>query len=405
MLTDTMPSHARPLARQRACVEPVRVLQVTASLHAGGMERAMIRLLENPSEEIAHDVCVLGNGDEAMVERCRLSALTHLLRGGRWAWRGLRRMIRFHHPHIVHARGTSTWMDAVLAVRGLAGTRLILSYHGRTDTRPVSIRRRWLNRLAASRADAIVAVSHEAAERLHHEWSIAAGKICVIPNGVDSECYRPAESDQHKKNLRRKLRLDEGIVPVICVANLLPIKGLDVLLAAWRKVCLADRSAQLLIVGEGTLGESLRAQAEQLRCASRVCFLGRREDVPNLLRAAEIFVLPSRSEGSSNALLEAMATGLPIVATDVGGNRELIRSNRTGWLVPPDDPTRMAEAILNTLFNPSARQRVGAAARAEVLGLFSLQQWIERYRRLYRTLAERNDMVDHGIMEEMVCAE
>ncbi len=405
MLTDIMPSCSPAIMQQTTCILPVRVLHVTASLFAGGMERAMIRLLENPSEEIAHDVCVLGNGDEAMVERCRLSVPTHLLHRGRWAWYGLRRITRSVRPHVVHARGTSVWMDAVLATRGLENTRLILSYHGRTDTRPLSRRRRWLNRAAAGRADMVVTVSHEAAERMHHEWSIASEKLCVIPNGVDSECYRPAESDRHKHHLRRTLGLDEDTVPVICVANLLPIKGLDVLLAAWRKVCLADRSAQLLIVGEGPLGESLRAQAERLRCVSRVRFLGRREDVPDLLRAAEIFVLPSRSEGSSNALLEAMAAGLPIVATEVGSNRELIQPNRTGWLVPPDDPTRMAEAILNTLFNPSARQRVGAAARAEVLGRFSLQQWKERYRRLYRTLAERNDTVGHRIMEEMICAE
>ncbi len=405
MLKDMMPSHAPLVSEQRTCVEPVRIMQVTASLFAGGMERAMIRLLENSPEDIVHAVCVLGNGDETMVERCRSSTSTHILHGGRWAWRGLRKLIRSTRPQIVHARGTSAWMDAVLATRGLANTRLILSYHGRTHTQPVSGRRRWLNRLAANRADAIVAVSHEAAEMLHHEWSVAADKVYVIPNGIDPELYRPAESDQHKQHLRRKLGLDEGIVPVICVANLLPIKGLDVLLAAWRKVCLADRSVQLLIVGEGPLGESLRAQAEQLRYAARVRFLGRREDVPDLLRAAELFVLPSRSEGSSNALLEAMASGLSIVATNVGGNRELINPNRTGWLVPPDEPAQMAEVILHALFDPSARQRVGAAARAEVLRRFSLQQWVEQYRRLYRTLAERKDVVGHGIMEELACAE
>ncbi|NLX12118.1 MAG: glycosyltransferase family 4 protein [Phycisphaerales bacterium] len=405
MLIDTMPSYTPPIEDRRSPLEPVRVLHVAASLFAGGMERSLVRLLKHTPESMAHDVCILKDGDESLIDQCRGHASTHILHGSRWAWRKLRRISRSTCPKVVHARGTSAWVDAVLATRGLADTRLILSFHGRTHIEPVSSRRRWLNRLAANRADAVVAVSEDAADMLHREWSIDREKVCVIPNGIDPVYYYPVESHQDKEQLRRELGLDEGTVPVLCVANLLPIKGLDVLLAAWRKVCLADRSAILLIVGEGPLDKSLCIQAEQLRCASRVRFLGRREDVPALLRAAELFVLPSRYEGSSNALLEAMACGLPVIATDVGGNREVLDPNRTGWLVPADDAGRLAEMILNTLLASAVRQRVGTAAREEILRRFSLKQWIERYHRLYRSVAERKGTVGHGIMEELVCAE
>jgi len=381
-------------------VEPLRVLHVVPALHAGGMERSLLRLLEGFADRredecetaAVHGVCVLQDGDADLLARCRSVAGTWVLgergdrvsRGG--AWRGLREVIAFFGPDVVHARTTGAWLDAALAVRRL-DARLLLSFHGRSSLERPGWLRRLVHRWACRQADGVMAVSFEAGRMLHHDWGVPAYKIHVLGNGVDTERFHPAEHGHRESDTDVPPRGPADHV-VICVANLLPIKALDTLLRTWRQVVMADPQAKLWVVGDGPLRESLEQLIREARIADSVVLLGRRADVPELLRAADLFVLPSRYEASSNAALEAMATGLPVVAYDVGGMSEIVRPNHTGWLVTPDEPDRLAETILGALMDRATRLRIGQAARRAAIQEHNLAEWLDRYAVLYRRLAE-----------------
>lgn len=386
---------------------PLRVLHVVPAMAPGGMERGMVRLLSepmDPNHPISHAVCVLRRGDEDLLRRCRAVAPTWVLgrpdenpsKGKYGTWLRLRRVIRQFSPDIVHARSTGVWVDAVLATRGMRNVRLLLAFHGRTDLEPIGWRRRLLNRLTTACADAVLSISRHAAREMSDQWGVNRAKLHVIPDGVDVRLFSPDGDEGRRAGVRGSLGISNDAHVAICVANLLPIKAIDLLLKAWRQVAMADRSARLLIVGEGPLKPELLAMTHELRCESSVHFLGRREDVPDLLRASDLFVLSSRYEGTSNAVQEAMASGLPVVATDVGGMRDLIESGKTGWLVPAGGVQSLAEQILSAFMHPDWRSLVAGAARHAAVETFSLESWIERYSALYRRLIDSTVPLETG---------
>jgi len=406
--------------RPRASIRPIRVLHVMPSLYQGGMERALVRLIiackhfeshQLTSRHITHAVCICDDGDNELIAQCQSTVSTWIL--GRWssktnrlmAWRRLHHLIKRFRPDIIHARSTGTWFDATIAKLCHKKVKLVIGFHGRENLSPLPWRRRLINRWVARRSDAVLTVSSEAARMIHHQWGAAEDKLFTIVNGVDTKRFRPADDANHVQQLRKQLQLPPDCRPVICVANLLPIKAIDVLLHAWRNVAMTDPVARLLIVGDGPLRHDLEQLSRQLRLNETVQFLGNRQDIPELLRAGELFVLPSRYEGASNAILEAMASGLPVVACQVGGNSELIESNRTGWLVPPDNPHRLAEILSIALNEYSARRRMGRAARDTVLKRFALQQWVHQYTAFYSALLTENRTLPTAFMEELPCVE
>ncbi len=325
---------------------------------------------------------MLQDGDPDLIRRCRSTGPTWALGveasrpARRHIWRRLDQIITEFEPDIVHARSTAAWFDATFALRHHPRVRLVLGFHGRTSLDPPDWLRRRINRWTCRRADIVLAVSCEAARMLENEWDVPARKIRVIPNGVDTNRFRPPQGrcgDSPELPARRP-----ADHVVACVANLHPIKNIDTLLRNWRRVAMADPRAKLWIIGDGPMRDALVKLSAELRIAETVEFLGRRDDIPELLRAADLFVLPSGYEGSSNASMEAMATGLPVIAFDVGGMSELVRPNHTGWLVPPDHPDRLADVILAALIDRSARQRAGQTARRAIVAeqvSISLRRW------------------------------
>ena len=197
-------------------------------------------------------------------------------------------------------------------------------------------------------------------------------KTRFVPSGVDVDryCPPPVESDS------------AGELRVGCVAHLLPVKGQSTLVQAAAEV----PDLQVLLAGradEGEYAQSIRRQIERLDLLDRVFTVGMKEDVNEFLRHLDIFVLPSRMEGCPVALLEAMATGLACVATDIPGNRDLIVNDESGLLVPPEDPKSLAAALRRLVASPALRRRLGRAARRRCVEHFSTQQEAERYMALY----------------------
>ncbi len=226
-----------------------------------------------------------------------------------------------------------------------------------------------LQRTAYSAAHRIVANSQAAAERLRVE-GIADRKIQVIPNGID-----PALFHVHEYSARPRR--------VAMVACLREEKRIDVLVTAASRILSRYPDAEFLIAGDGTCRDALVAQARELGVLGRFQFLGHRDDVPAVLAQADVFVLPSRSEASPNSVIEAMAAGLPVVASNVGGIPELVTEGQTGRLVPPGNPEALASALLDLLDHPDRAAEFGRNGRERIERTYSFDRMVEQFESLY----------------------
>jgi len=244
--------------------------------------------------------------------------------------------------------------------------------------------RRWhlaAETLTARLADRLVCVSRSVAEYMQRRAHVPGSLIEVIPNGVDVQRFATAEPIA-----RERLGLPPAAKLALTVARLDEQKGWDTLLEAVASAIAAVPELYLVVVGTGPLRRQIERQAERLGIAGRLLLLGQRRDVPQLMRAADLFVLASRWEGMPNALLEAMAAALPVVATAAHGCRELIRDGLTGRLVPVGDAHALAAAIVELLRDAGKRRELARAAQEHVAANYSLEQMLRRYEQLYASL-------------------
>ncbi len=233
-----------------------------------------------------------------------------------------------------------------------------------------------LQRAAYCCADKVVANAEAIAGRLRQE-RVPAGKIVVVPNGIDLARFR---DDPAPASPRR----------IVMVANLRPEKGHDTLIDAAATVLARFPDAHFDLVGDGAERERLVGYARERGVAHAFSFLGHCEDVPARLAAGEVFVLPSRSEAFPNAVLEAMAAGLAVVASAVGGIPEVVRNDHTGLLVPPGRPDALADCLCRLLSDRALCARLATAGRAFVEARFSFERMVESFEHLYHTELTRN---------------
>ncbi|HTU91487.1 MAG TPA: GT4 family glycosyltransferase PelF [Gemmataceae bacterium] len=308
-------------------------------------------------------------------------------RDWRAAWR-LARAVRARGIEVLHAHQYTPFFYAALA-RLLCWNfpRIIFTEHGRHYPDVVSTKRRFTNRLFFDRlADAINAVCAFSAGSLSRIDGFSGDRIEVIENGIDIGRYGPAAD---RAASRRQLGLDPARRYVANIARFHPVKDQATLLRAFREVATARPDVDLLLVGDGRLRPDLEELVRSLQIESRVRFLGVRFDVPDIMRAIDGFALTSVSEAASLTLLEAMASAVPVVVTDVGGNPEMVRHGVEGLLVPRGDAAATAAALLRILDNPAASAAMGAAGRARVLERYRLEQTIQSYLCLYQRLCRR----------------
>jgi sugar transferase (PEP-CTERM/EpsH1 system associated) len=278
----------------------------------------------------------------------------------------LARLFRRWRPGVVHTHDSRSLIYAVPASR-LAGVPWIVhTRHGRdihATPRQVAVVRH-LARLV----DRFVCVSGDV-EALSIVEGIASGRLRTILNGIDVERFAFSGSSPGG--------------PVIAVARLSPEKDLANLVRAAAIAGGRDPDLRVEVAGDGPCLPELRHLVAELGLEERVSFLGEVRNVPVLLARAGLFVLPSRSEGISLTLLEAMARGLPVVATLVGGTPEVVVDGQTGLLVPSGDPAALADAILRLRFDPEAGRRMGEAGRQRVERVFDVRRMVADYEALY----------------------
>lgn len=369
--------------------KPLHVMHVLGNLGPGGAEMGVVRLIRAfPGNDVTHSICIFGNdlslrselGDETP---CHAMGFDGRVRTAFWP---LADLLREQGVDIVHVNNLAPWFDAALGA-ALAGCRCILTFHGVEQAQlRFSFKKRVLFRLAARLTDRMTAVAAPAADLMAALTGIGRERIHVIDNGIDTEVFRPLASQDEKKRRRVALGLPESGLLLGCVAALRSVKNHRGLINAFAQAfASSDSEVRLVLVGDGALEEELRQLCRDLGedLAERVLFLGRRADVAQLLPAFDAFVLNSDTEGLSYAVLEAMACGLPIVATAVGANPHLVESGVQGYLVPSGDEDALATCFSGMPKDNAFLQDLGMNARHKVEEEFSLQQMALDYRTLY----------------------
>ena len=362
----------------------ITVLHLITELNVGGAEKSLAHLLAHlDRDRFSPTVACLYGGDGRIAGEIRGMNIPVIDLGvtAKWRWDGFWRLydlLRRERPTILH-----TWMfhaNIPGRVLGrLAGVPTVInSEHTMAMERGW---RYWLNRITHPWTDQVICVSPQVADFFVDHVGIPRQKIIFIPNGVDLQNLKDLPD---KLQARARLALPPDQVLVGTVARLDPVKRLDVLLQALTS--LSDVSA--VVVGDGPERVRLGEVSDRLKLTERVFFVGHQEDVWPWLAALDVFVLCSDWEGMSNALLEGMAAGLPVVATAVGGTPDVVVDGVTGLLVPPRDPPALAEAVVRLLRDPDLRHRMGEAGRHRVEEHFSLERMVGRTQALYQQLLD-----------------
>lgn len=292
---------------------------------------------------------------------------------GNWLADTLRR----HRVALAHSHEFTMAVYGAWAARA-AGAAHLFTMHG-SRYYAARFRRRVALRGAAALSRSVVAVSQDLARHLGRDLWMRASRIVTIPNGAR---LTPTAAS----SLRGELRLRNGDQLVVAVGNLYPVKGHGYLLEALALLAGRFPHLHVAIAGRGELEGLLLARAETLHVNDRFHLLGLRSDIGNLLGGADVFVLPSLSEGLPLALLEAMLAARPIVATAVGEIPAVLSGQQAGVLVPPADAAALASALAALLSDPARARRLGAAAARRAVEEYSFRTMMDRYVALYRKL-------------------
>lgn len=368
---------------------PIRVLQIIPTLVRGGAEKQLTLLACGlPRPEFDVHVAVLTRDGPYHETLTSHEIPVHLV-GKRFkfdpsSFFRLRRVIRDVRPDVVH-----TWIFAAnsygrVAARW-AGVRHIVAGERCLDPwkawHQLAIDR-YLARMTSS-----ILTNSTGVRDFYVEHGVPPEKFTIIPNGIEDN-VAPAPAAESRDDLLRELGLPEKIHLVGAVGRLWPQKRYKDLIWAAELLKAGRGDTHLLIVGDGPQRDELFGYTRDVQVHDHVHFLGERADVPRLLRHLDCFWLGSGYEGQSNALMEAMLAGLPVVASDIAGNRDLVVPDETGFLVPVGDAGQFARRTHLLLEDPELAARMGAAGRARMLNDFSVAKMIARHADLYRALAQ-----------------
>lgn len=377
---------------------PPLIAHVIHHLGTGGMENGLVNLINHmPPERYRHAIiCLQGYTDfRQRIRRDDVEIFDVSQREGHdlGAYYRLYKILRALKPDILHTRNLSALESQVVGalarikgrVHGEHG-RDIYDLHGRN--RKYQLLRRAIQPLVGH----YIAVSRDLAAWLVDTVGVPSRKVAQIYNGVDSVKFHP-RSGARAAIGAPGFAGDDAII-IGSVGRLARVKDFPTLIRAFQRLREAwpagGARLRLVIVGDGPVRSECERLINELGLGEQIWLAGDRSDVAELMRAMDLFVLPSLGEGISNTILEAMASGLPVIATEVGGNPELVAPGRTGTLTPPADPEQMAQALLGYVDNPARGVQEGRAARAEIEARFSLDAMVSGYMSVYDRVMQTN---------------
>lgn len=383
-----------PLPPPRPAGVPL-VVHVVDRLGVGGMENGLVNIINgtDPTRLRHAVVCLRAAGAfQSRLTQPNVPVLVLGKKDGKdpAAYLRLWRLLRRLRPDVVHTRNLPA-ADMVVPARLSGASVVVHGEHGRDAIEEDGANRRYnlLRRWVSPLVDGYVVVSRDIEGWLSGTVGVPAAKVRRICNGVDSRRFLPSLTG------RRPLPAADGFagpghVVFGTVGRMQTVKDQVTLARAFCRAVatLPDGRARLrlALIGDGPLLGECRAVLADAGLTDLAWMPGARHDVPDLLRGLDVFALPSRTEGICNTILEAMSSGLPVLATDVGGNPELVTPSRTGLLVPPSDPEALAAAMVRYAESPALRRAHGAAGRRTVLTSFALEVMVEAYLDAYETL-------------------
>ena len=376
---------------------PPLIVHIVHHFDTGGMENGMVNLFNAlPAARFRHAVICLTDFSNFR-ERIQAQHVDfyglHKSPGHSFSWvPRLWKLLRRLRPDLVHTRNLSA-LEAQFIARAAGIRRTVHGEHGRDvfDLHGLTRKYIWLRRAAQPLVSHYIAVSRDLASWLRDTVSVPAQKITQIYNGVDCTLFHPHDGVKH-------LGLPEGFADAHSivfgsVGRMAEVKDYPTLTRAFIQLVqghpgVASR-ARLVIVGEGVSRPVCLALLAEAKLAHLAWLPGERHDIANILRALDVFVLPSLNEGISNTLLEAQATGLPVIATRVGGNVELVEDQVNGYLVAPADVEKMAQALLSYMDADERILEQGQQARRRVAESFNIPAMAEAYAGIYDQVLHR----------------
>ncbi|MDY0045850.1 MAG: TIGR03088 family PEP-CTERM/XrtA system glycosyltransferase [Thauera propionica] len=372
------------------------VMHVVYSFDVGGLENGVVNLINRmPADRFRHAVVALTACADDFCKRVQRDDVQFLSLHkppghGIKLYPRLYRLFRTHRPAVVHTRNLAA-LEAIVPAWAAGVPVRVHGEHGWDVSDPHGTRRKFqvLRRAYSPFVQRYVALSGQIERYLVDRVGIPAQRVERICNGVDTERFQPGAA-AGRAPLAGSPFNDTDAIVVGTVGRLQAVKDqlnlVRALAVARERGGATGEKLRLAIAGDGPLRPAVEEEIRRHRLSDAVWLAGERRDVPEVMRGFDVFALPSKAEGISNTILEAMSSGLPVVATAVGGNAELVSESKTGALVPAEDPAAMADALLCYASDAALRHRHGQAGRLKVEQSFSLAGMVARYTDLYERL-------------------
>jgi glycosyltransferase involved in cell wall biosynthesis len=362
----------------------LNILFLNYSLNVGGIETLILEMCKRlDNDSFKSFVCVLDSNGDLENEFKNRGVPVYCIKKGEGVDFSLPFKLYFLikklRIDILHTHNRSSWLYGSIAAK-LAMIPSVHTVHTSIDRTA-----RWIKieTYLAMLTNKVATVTESIAKFMIEVEKVFVKKIKVIHNGIDYEIFSKFERAKQK---RYELGFQESDLLIGCIARFHPIKDHKTLLLAFHEISKVIPCAKLILIGDGPLKEQTKQLTTELQLNSKVYFLGNRRDIAELLKTFNLFVLSSLREGLPIALLEAMASGTPVIATEVDGNSELISHRETGLLVPPDNPHALSKAIIQLYNEKNAAERYAQAAKEKVKQNFSFDYMINQYIAVYNEL-------------------
>jgi len=373
-------------------MKKIKILHLLHKLSCGGMENGVVNLVNKMEYgKFSNVICSLTTSDEyqkrIISERRKIYNLNKKEGNDFSIPFKIAEIIKKEDIDIVHSRGWGTYVEGIVAAKLLCRKiKFIFSFHGKTvgELQHIPERRLRAQKMMSVFTDIILTLSDQMARDYASMVNVAREKIGFIYNGVDTDIFTSDKSGQNK--LKREFNIGKEAFVIGFVGRVDPVKDLKTLLDAAYLVKQNMKNIKIVIAGEGSEKKALEDYAVKKGIGNHVIFTGQRNDIPDLLNMMEIYVQPSLYEGMSNTIMEAMACRCAIIATNAGGNPELIEHDKDGILFKPGNAKDLSSYIIRLHNDPLKRNSLAERAYEKAKEQFSLESMVRNYENLYMGL-------------------
>jgi len=361
-----------------------KVVHVTFDMRIGGAEQVIFNLIEN-TDTLKYEVSILcldhsvgPFGVQLQRKGYKIKTLTRKPGFDFFLINKIRRFITRHNIDVLHCHQYTPYAYGVLGA-AFSKCKIIFTEHGRFYPDQRKIKRVFVNPFLNLLTDYVTAISSATRDALAEFENFPRDKIKIVYNGIDDSRFLGTQ----ESNLKKSLGIGQNAYILGTVARLDEIKNQPMMIRALKMIQQSYPETYLIIVGDGPEREYLEALASQLQLASHIVFTGFREDAHLFYKIMDVFLLTSFSEGTAMTLLEAMAAGLPCIATKVGGNPEIVKDCETGYIISSGDEQKLAEKICALLKDEGLRTKMGQAGRKRLEENFTVYKMVKSYEAMY----------------------